>query len=412
MAILPNNGVSISAVRSALLESMSKNDLGSLCKSTSVRQWSKYKPVRSNKILMSQPQDWYSVNDGFYVYTYYDAFDLLDDFLRGIEHCWEYQKPTGESTSPYRLGDFRGYNHDAVMWFNLEFENASRQIYAGETRHVLNNSNNPAFDIQEILNNFPAFSAVSPSQHPQTSAALGFLMVAANSIPAAGSFRGCEFYRICNVADYDDDKKLSFTMPSGLNSGTYYFVPVIISFSSHADKSVHHLKRDDSNYGFDGATWYPLPTNVFSVTLNSQPYTPQLDFFTDINLLEVAFNYNSNDEISDLEGDIQFSFSKPQSNPNDNVRVTNIQIQYRNTPISPITMGTSSDGTPQSPNYLTTQVLHFNHKDSFDALMDNWKQPNKMPLYVTFTVSKSGSVSQTISASISATVTEINGNPV
>lgn len=401
MSILPNSGITISAVRTALGENT--NDLGNLCKSSRVSQWSFNKPVDSPKLTLNHPQDWYAVNDGFAINTYNDPFDLLEDFLRGIGNCWDYEKPSGGSASPYRLGDFRNYNSTAGMWFQYQFENSQSTAYKNEVRHVINNSSNPAVDIQGILNNFPAFRAISPAYNPQGSASLAFLIVAANSsggVPQVVS--GCEVYKICNVLDYDDDKQMSFTVPSDLN-GKYWFVPVIVSQFYGSEKTCVHLRREDLPYYFQGATWYPLPANYFALTLSSTPYTPTLDFTTDISSMTVSFDYNGNDEISNLEGDISFSFSSPQSWDNDSVAVTVVSIRYTNSPTQPYMNMSSMTATPQPPTNTTTNSLHFNHKDSFVALRDNWKDEDEMPFVVTFTVYKNG-VSQTYTLPYSATV--------
>ena len=413
MGRLPNSGITISAVRTEL-PNESTNDLGRLCTSnwvTNRTQWSFYKPVVSPKLSLTQPQDWYAVNDGFDIRTYNNAFDLLDDFIAGMDsHCWVYQPPTGGSASPYRLGDFRGYYNHTDKWFKFEFDNTDT-AYVGETRRLVNNSLNPAVALDEMVNNFPAFSAVSPSLHPQGAAHYGFLMIAANSsgnLPQ--SFNSCYFYPICNVLDYDD--RLNFKVPSGINSGKYFFVPVILSYYSSTPQYAIPLKRDDPTFGVYG-TWYPIPSNIFSLTVSNTPYTPTLDFTTEINTMTVSFNYNNNDEISDLEGDVSFRFSSAQSWLDDGVEVGSIQIQYTNSPSRPyMNVANSTLVRPQPPTYLTTNEQHFNYKDSFVALKDNWKEENEMPFRVTYTVYKNGGISQTFTEEFKATVLEINGNPV
>lgn len=401
MSILPNSGVTVSAVRGALGDGT--NDIGSLCRSSRIKQWSFYKPVDSPKLNMSQPQDWYAVNDGFAINVYRDPFDLLDDFIGGIDNCWDYEKPMGTSSSPYRLGDFRGYNSTAEIWFKFAFDNQDT-AYVNQTRRLVNNSTNPAVGMDEIINNFPAFSLVSSANSSQGSNWFVFFMIAADSngnLPQ--SFYGCELYSICNLLDYDE--RFNFKVPAGITSGKYFFIPAVVRDYNTYVGNYEHLKREDLPSYLALKWWYPLPTNIFSLTVNSTPYTPTLNFTTEISLFNVAFDYYNNDEISNLEGEIMFTISEGQGY---NVQISNIQINYQSATTT-VQMVINSAIIP--PPDTDTGKLHFNHKDSFIALKDSWKEENEMPFTVTYTVKMNG-ISQTYTESVKATVTEINGNPV
>jgi hypothetical protein len=63
--ILPGNGITISAVRTALGES--SNDLGRLCTSNRINDNSFWKPVSSNKVTMNNDNDFYAIDDGFLI---------------------------------------------------------------------------------------------------------------------------------------------------------------------------------------------------------------------------------------------------------------------------------------------------------------------------------------------------------
>ena len=306
MSILPNSGVTFSAVRGALGEAMSRKDLGNLCKSSRIKQWSFYKPVDSPKLNMSQPQDWYAVNDGFAINVYRDPFDLLDDFIGGIDNCWDYERPFGTSSSPYRLGDFRGYNSTAEMWFDFAFDNQDT-AYLNETRRLVNNSTNPAVGLDEIINNFPAFSLLSSANSSQGSNWFVFLMIAADSngnLPQ--SFYGCEIFSICNVLDYDD--RLIFKVPSGITSGKYFFIPTVVRDYNTYTHNFEHLRRDDLPYYLSSKWWYPLPTNIFSLTINGGTNPHPLSFNVYINPNAYAeYTYNERYyTISGLQGKLKF----------------------------------------------------------------------------------------------------------
>lgn len=85
--------ISITYVRNALAAAYS--DIGSLCLYVNINKWSKKKPVRGA---------WPESGDGKY------GFDLLNN--------WAYNKPRGTANNePFRLGDFRGYEHNLTLAF-------------------------------------------------------------------------------------------------------------------------------------------------------------------------------------------------------------------------------------------------------------------------------------------------------
>lgn len=89
-------------------------NLSALCSSTKINKWAKYKPVRYN-FTSERPTKWYAGKDGCYglnIPGYSSISALISDLRNGITF-WEYLPPTGGSESPYRLGDFAGYNGNA-----------------------------------------------------------------------------------------------------------------------------------------------------------------------------------------------------------------------------------------------------------------------------------------------------------
>lgn len=85
--------VSIDDVRSALGEA--STDLGTLCKSSKINMFAKYKPIRHTAI-------------GELTIDGYTRHGLV--YNLGTKTI-TYNKPTGGDASPYRLTDFIGYNH-------------------------------------------------------------------------------------------------------------------------------------------------------------------------------------------------------------------------------------------------------------------------------------------------------------
>lgn len=107
--------VSMDDVKSLLGES--SNDLATLCKSSKINVWAKYKPT----VFPSPfPDDWYKAKDGNYglnitVDNRVSSWSALVAEYSKANNGYSniYNRPSGGATSPYRLGDFRGYNHKA-----------------------------------------------------------------------------------------------------------------------------------------------------------------------------------------------------------------------------------------------------------------------------------------------------------
>jgi len=83
---LGTTNISVTLVKTAL--GSGDNNVSGLCTASNINKWSRFKPVRG-----TYPQ----ANDGKY------GFDLANN--------WSYLKPRGGASEPYRLGDFRQYQH-------------------------------------------------------------------------------------------------------------------------------------------------------------------------------------------------------------------------------------------------------------------------------------------------------------
>lgn len=107
--------VSIDDLKSLFGES--SGDLATLCTSQKINVWAKYKPT----VFPSPfPDDWYKAKDGNYglnitVDNRVSSWSALVAEYSKPKNGYSniYIRPSGGATSPYRLGDFRGYNHNA-----------------------------------------------------------------------------------------------------------------------------------------------------------------------------------------------------------------------------------------------------------------------------------------------------------
>lgn len=92
-------------------------DLATLCTSPKINVWAKYKPTDYNAAF---PDDWYKAKDGNYglnitVDNRVSSWSALVAEYSKPKNGYSniYKRPSGGATSPYRLGDFRGYNQNA-----------------------------------------------------------------------------------------------------------------------------------------------------------------------------------------------------------------------------------------------------------------------------------------------------------
>ena len=90
---LPNTNISVAMVKTEL--GAATNDVGQLCIHPNVNEWSPYKPISSGAITL---------NEAFREEV--SGFLIIGRYL-------SYNKPTGGAGSPYRLDDFRGYEHNS-----------------------------------------------------------------------------------------------------------------------------------------------------------------------------------------------------------------------------------------------------------------------------------------------------------
>ena len=98
-------------VKSTLGESTNVQRL--LCTSPNINMWSKWKPVSKAQVTGLSLTDLQAVNFGI---------NITQDFCNAVNWAggrnWSYTKPSGGASSPYRIGDFRSYEHASQAPFN------------------------------------------------------------------------------------------------------------------------------------------------------------------------------------------------------------------------------------------------------------------------------------------------------
>lgn len=105
--------VSLYEVASLLGE---KQDVGTVCKSSKINKWAKYKPVRYNSFKALTDDQFKSTNYGLRIPYTNSPYNLITN---RANLGWEYLQPYGKGNNvvaddtPYRLTDFNRYMHTA-----------------------------------------------------------------------------------------------------------------------------------------------------------------------------------------------------------------------------------------------------------------------------------------------------------
>lgn len=124
MAVIPSTDVNLATevrdVLSAAGGSVS-NDVTSFFKSgAKINEWARYKPEKYAKDFDLTDNDRYLNNHGFDTSTFGGNANTLSAILTLAKggNTWKYVLPEGGKNSPYRLGDFRGYDTAAKPPFD------------------------------------------------------------------------------------------------------------------------------------------------------------------------------------------------------------------------------------------------------------------------------------------------------
>lgn len=93
----------------------SSQDLGTLCKSSKINMWARNKPMSINKLFGITESDKEKVNYGISNLSWVESYDACKGYIGQPETSnFTYLKPSGGSSSPYRMEDFIGYDSTAT----------------------------------------------------------------------------------------------------------------------------------------------------------------------------------------------------------------------------------------------------------------------------------------------------------
>ena len=240
---------------------ISSKDVGTLCSSSNINKWSLKKPVIDTSYNNSY---WYRGDDGMCGIsiegTYFYHIDLLmakTNVLSIVNKDWQYNKPTGGSSQPYRLGHFRDYEHSA----GCPFEYPS--IYEIDTFY--NNGSNFIFCVN-LQNNDNGNISIYEMQ--------GFDFE--NCYLVAVVFnKNSETWINTSVADFSMGY---MTMADGANIASN------LSFINNNDYDVYLLIQNSVTN-----TYYPLPNSPsFNPTTLTKFYGQHLNYSN----IQISYNYD------------------------------------------------------------------------------------------------------------------------
>ena len=125
--------ISTNLVSTTLVGTTSLRDVGTLCTHPAINKWSRWKPIRLNKVTGITESDLATANYGISIPN------ANGDYHNVSNVGWVYLKPRGVYTGVtehFRLGDFRNYRHDAEPY-----------LCSGIKNTIDNINNPPEFDI-------------------------------------------------------------------------------------------------------------------------------------------------------------------------------------------------------------------------------------------------------------------------
>lgn len=128
MTVLATTGISVTLVKNAL--GAATNDIGQLCQHSNVNIFSKNKPVSYPATVIDGISNWWKGADqkcGI-------LMEVINKDLSNFDSAnWRYLPPTGGSNSPYRLGDFRGYDTNKYPSVFMQTIQAKYSLYNSKT---------------------------------------------------------------------------------------------------------------------------------------------------------------------------------------------------------------------------------------------------------------------------------------
>ncbi len=265
---LPSDKISTTLVGQAI--GSSSRDVGTLCTHPNINKWSKWKPVRHNKVTGLVSQDLSDINFGILPVV------PMFDWELALSLNWEYGRPRGgdnNPSEPFRLGDFRNYEHAASDPVSIPSSISHNLLLNNTLRIRANVIESGVLEHQIGIHNLP------------TSISLYYLAVILKVGDSDYYIKSSQ-----NRMDSGTGGNIDIVIQTPLNSvgtGEMFFVVVdrVISY-----RLVSNIE--------EGTLFLPIPGDVSARTLILDEYLP-----VDITVTKISNTYNSSyEDIENYEG--------------------------------------------------------------------------------------------------------------
>lgn len=237
--------ISISQVQKTL--NASTNKLSELCTHNAINKWSYKKPidVAKNKI---DDIDIYQANCGF-DFDNITTTKVSEVITNAGKFTWEYKRPT----NCYRLGDFDGYNHSELPWFQCEFNNGTTSITQSTAYNLTISFNGDMSKITQL----------------STFKTLDFCLLLFGT--------ETKLYKCATMEDMQDLTKVSITA-NLLYAGVYSIMPVLTNATTALPNTFVNIDNTALN------TYYQLETNTLRANITAPP-APQRIVITNFEVI-------------------------------------------------------------------------------------------------------------------------------
>lgn len=135
---LSDSNISINDVKTIL--GTDSTNVVDLCTDANINPWSKWKPINSNATTLTDTilsNTKYGI--GLRTITLADIKTITNQLVSSYQN-WQkgyvYDAPTGGASSPYRLGDFRNYEHNGYPPIMSHFSGANNKLDNGAYKNV------------------------------------------------------------------------------------------------------------------------------------------------------------------------------------------------------------------------------------------------------------------------------------
>lgn len=233
---LPNTNISTSLVGSTL--GSGSRDVGTLCTHPNINKWSKYKPVVLATVAPDRSSSWWRSTNGNcgLIIPNFSSISALISHVDANGADWTYQKPTGGSTSPYRIADFGGYEHTARRPLNPNTPTA--QYYKGTTSAPI------------------SMNIISPSQYELSLSDIGNAFNIGNMYFGVAVYQGGAYKHLTDADTITTANGGGVEIPlSGFTDGTYNIYMIAAT-----------IKKTTFDSTATG-TFIPIPNGKFTIEI-------------------------------------------------------------------------------------------------------------------------------------------------